>query len=117
CNMQRSHSPKEVIMCVRMLRNLLSAMTLPLGAAVVLAIPLPALAAAGPEKGAPLETVRVSYNPGTILRLYAAFERETFAKHGLKIDLIRFESGAAASAAFAAGSVDIGFTGIPGFVS
>jgi ABC-type nitrate/sulfonate/bicarbonate transport system substrate-binding protein len=68
-------------------------------------------------KSGQLDTIRVAYNPGTILRLYAAFERDTFTKHGLKIDLIRFESGAAASAAFAAGSVDVGFTGIPGFIA
>ena len=68
-------------------------------------------------KGGQLDTIRVAYNPGTVLRLYAAFERDTFTKHGLKIDLVRFESGAAASAAFAAGSVDVGFTGIPGFIA
>jgi ABC-type nitrate/sulfonate/bicarbonate transport system substrate-binding protein len=64
-----------------------------------------------------METVRVAYNPGTILRLYSALERDLFKKHGVKVELIRFESGAAASAAFASGSVDVGFTGIPGFVS
>lgn len=64
-----------------------------------------------------METVRVAYNPGTILRLYAALEGDLFKKHSVKVDLIRFESGAAASAAFASGSVDVGFTGIPGFLS
>ena len=92
----------------RVLSGLTGAMSLLLGLCVLLA---------APTVGAQLETVRVAYNPGTVLRLYAAFERDTFKKHGLNIELIRFESGAAASAAFAAGSVDIGFTGIPGFIA
>jgi ABC-type nitrate/sulfonate/bicarbonate transport system substrate-binding protein len=64
-----------------------------------------------------LETVRVAYNPGTILRLYAALEGDLFTRQGIRVELIRFESGAAATAAFASGSVDVGFTGIPGFLS
>jgi taurine transport system substrate-binding protein len=85
---------------------------------VLAAISLVAYAQLGiSAKDGQLDTIRVAYNPGTVLRLYAAFERDTFTKYGLKIDLVRFESGAAASAAFAAGSVDIGFTGIPGFIA
>jgi ABC-type nitrate/sulfonate/bicarbonate transport system substrate-binding protein len=88
-----------------------------LAGALLLLLGSIASAADTPAKSAQLDTVRVAYNPGTVLRLYAAFERDSFRKHGLNIELIRFESGAAASAAFAAGSVDVGFTGIPGFVS
>lgn len=62
----------------------------------------------------PLTKVRVAFNPGTVLQLYAGLAHGLFEKHGLDLELIQFESGAAANAAYASGGVDIGFSGIPG---
>ncbi len=76
----------------------------------------PTTAAEATTTVAPAEpiSVRVAFNPGTALRLYAALSADLFAKHGLDVELVTFESGAATNAAFASGDVDLGFTGIPG---
>lgn len=67
--------------------------------------------AAGPKT-----VVRVAFNPGTCLNLYAALAHGLFAKHNLDVKLVQFQSGAAANAAYASGSVDIGYSGIPGIL-
>lgn len=61
-----------------------------------------------------LTHVRVAFNPGTCLQLYAALSEGLFEKHGLDVELIQFENGAAANAAYASGGVDVGYSGIPG---
>lgn len=61
-----------------------------------------------------LTTVRVAFNPGTCLQLYAAVSAGLFEKHGLDVELIQFENGAAANAAYASNGVDLGYSGIPG---
>lgn len=70
--------------------------------------------AAAPQQ---LTKVRVAFNPGTALRLYAALSADLFKKHGLDVQLVQFESGAATNAAFASGGVDLGFAGIPGILA
>lgn len=61
--------------------------------------------------------VRIAWNTNGYVRLYAARVLNLFQKHGLNPQFIRFQSGAASSAAYRSGSVDIGFTGMPGFTS
>lgn len=62
-------------------------------------------------------SVRVAFNPGTATRLYAALAHDLFEKHGLDVELVQFESGAATNAAFASGDVDLGYAGIPGILA
>lgn len=69
--------------------------------------------AAGGEADS-LTHVKVAFNPGTVLQLYAGLSHDIFEKHGLDLELIQFESGAAANAAYASGDVDLGYAGIPG---
>lgn len=69
------------------------------------------------EQPAELTPVRVAFNPGTVLQLYAALGNDLFEKHGLDVELIQFESGAATNAAFASGDVDLGFSGAPGIIA
>lgn len=64
-----------------------------------------------------LTPVRLAFNPGTVLQLYASMGNDLFEKHGLDVELVQFESGAATNAAFASGDVDMGFTGIPGIAA
>lgn len=61
--------------------------------------------------------IRIAWNTNGYVRLYAARVLNLFQKHGLNAQFIRFQSGAASSAAYRSGSVDIGFTGMPGFTS
>lgn len=98
-------------------RNRLTAMVTAVIAALVLAGCSSAAAPSGSDgadNDGELTKVRVAFNPGTVLQLYAGLAHDVFEKHGLDLELMQFESGAAANAAYASGDVDMGYSGIPG---
>ena len=57
--------------------------------------------------------IRIAWIPGSHYRLPLAVAHDLLAKHGLKPELLRFNSGPAMNAAFKSGSVDIGMSGPP----
>lgn len=64
-----------------------------------------------------MTNIRVAFNPGTAVQLYAGLANGLFEEQGISLDLMQFENGSAANAAFASGDVDIGYSGIPGIFS
>ena len=63
------------------------------------------------------QTIQLAYNPTSFKRFYAAQKFGLFEKHGLDIKLNRFPNAIAATTAYKSGSIDIGYTGIPGFMA
>lgn len=62
-------------------------------------------------------TMRLAWIPGSLYRLPVAVAKDLFAKHGLKVELMRFTSGPAMNAAFKTGDVDLGYSGPPGVLT
>lgn len=67
--------------------------------------------------GSGSEAFNVAWLPGTEVPMYAARAVGAFKKEGVNPKFIRFENGPAMNAAFKSGSVDIGYSGTPGFLT
>ena len=68
-------------------------------------------------QAAPAPTLRVAYAQGTQANFYYALQNGVFQKHGVKVEGTKFDSGPALIAALVAGSVDVGYFGLPAVIN
>lgn len=66
---------------------------------------------------APMPTLRVAYAQGTQANFYYALQNGLFQKHGVKVEGTKFDSGPALVSALVAGSVDVGYFGLPALIN
>lgn len=66
---------------------------------------------------ASVPTLRVAYAQGTQANFYHALQNGLFAKHGVKLEGTKFDSGPALVSALVAGSVDVGYFGLPAVIN
>lgn len=66
-------------------------------------------------EAAPLP-IRIGWLPGNCGRLYAAQAFKLFEANGLAPQLVKFNSGPAMNAAFQSSSIDVAYSGMPGFL-
>src|SRR4029453_1828068 len=86
-----------------------------LAAALTLSLGLSACSSPGSSGGGGGETptVRVAYAQGLQANFYYALQKDLFAKHGVKVEGIKFDSGPALISALVGGSADVGYFGVP----
>jgi ABC-type nitrate/sulfonate/bicarbonate transport system substrate-binding protein len=65
----------------------------------------------------PIPTLRVAYAQGIQANFYYALQNGLFEKHHVKVVGVKFDSGPALVSALVAGSVDVGYFGIPTLIS
>jgi taurine transport system substrate-binding protein len=75
------------------------------------------LAACGTAAPAAGHTIRVAYAAGTQADFYYALQHKLFAKYGVHVEPIKFDSGPALITALAAGSADVGYFGPPSLIA
>ena len=64
-----------------------------------------------------MPTLRVAYAQGTQANFYYALQNGLFQKHGVKVEGTKFDSGPALVSALVAGSVDVGYFGLPALIN
>lgn len=65
----------------------------------------------------PMPTLRVAYAQGIQANFYYALQNGLFEKHHVKVMGVKFDSGPALVSALVAGSVDVGYFGIPTLIN
>ncbi|MEZ2388811.1 ABC transporter substrate-binding protein [bacterium RCC_150] len=86
-----------------------------LAAALTLCLGVSACSSPGSSGGGQGETptIRVAYAQGLQANFYYALQHDLFAKHGVKVEGTKFDSGPALISALVGGSADVGYFGVP----
>lgn len=82
-------------------------------AAIVSSLILAACSNSASSGSGDMPTIRVAYAQGLQANFYYALQNGLFAKHGVKVEGTKFDSGPALVTALVGGSADVGYFGAP----